>query len=506
MKFSTRLRRTIGVLASLTLATGAIAIASPPAHAAGSLSGPTSANVSSQVTYTFSSTSPLPDGYLDLVGLNITQPYSTVFVAQGALGASFTFITSNLPQTLTLFVQSEDITPVILSTSVILTIGGVVATTTTINAPNTATLGQSITITATVTSAGGSQYNPPGQVRITDANNATITTMGLTNGPGAGQSYAYFRWTPQTAGTFIFIATYVPSSGSLATASTSPQDAVIATPSGNTISISAPPTLSLGTPVTLVATVYPSSVQGSVGFTVNGSPISAAIPISNGSAAFTWTPNIGGKITLGASYTTNTGGSGSTSEVVTVSAPTATDVITLVQPGWGAWANGGSYNMGNGANFAFQASTLSGAPVSLTETGPCQVSGLTLSVNSGSGACNMKASTPGGNGYAGVTYSYNINLVPGIQTAKISAPPSGRFKVGRVLVLESPNVTDTDAGQNITWKIKKGGKKYCALLYPSNGAVTLRIKGKGTCTAIGSAPGVAGQWQPFTTARNYTGR
>ncbi len=501
MKFSTRLRRTVGVLASLTLATGAIAIASPAAHAASSLSGPTSANVSQQVTYTFSSP---PAGNLVLEDTN-GQNYAYQTAGFGDPNAYFTFVTSLNAQNLTLFIADQN-SGAVLSNSVNLTIGGVVATTTTISAPNTATLGQSITITATVTSAGGSQYNPPGQVRITDANNATITTMGLTNGPGSGQSFAYFRWTPKTAGTYLFIATYVPSAGSLATGSTSIQDSLIATPSGNTISISAPPTLSLGTPVTLIATVYPSNVQGSVGFTVNGSPISASIPISNGSAAFTWTPNVGGKITLGASYTTNIGGSGSTSEVVTVSAPTATDVITLVQPGWGAWANGGSYNMGNGSNFAFQASTLSGAPVSLTETGPCQISGLTLSVNSGSGNCNMKASSPGGNGYAGVTYGYNINLVPGIQTAKISAPPSGRFKVGRVLVLESPNVVDTNAGQNIDWKIKKGGKKYCTLLYPNTGAVTLRMKNKGTCTVIGKAPGISGQWQPFKTARNYTGR
>ena len=118
----------------------------------------------------------------------------------------------------------------------------------------------------------------------------------------------------------------------------------------------------------------------------------------------------------------------------------------------------------------------------------------------------MKAVSPGGNGYSGVTYTYNINLVPGTQTANISAPPSGSYKVGRALVLESPNATDTNAGQNINWVINKGGKKHCALLYPSTGAVTLRIKNKGTCTVTGSAPGVAGQWQPFQTARNYTGR
>jgi hypothetical protein len=375
-----------------------------------------------------------------------------------------------------------------------------------VSAPNTATIGQSTTINVNVTSNGGSQYTPAGQVRLTDANGAQYVLMNLTAGPAAGQSFAYYRWTPKTAGTYFFIATYIPAAGSQATASTSVQDAVIATPSGNTISLTAPPNLSVGTPITLVATVYPSSVQGSVGFNVNGAWISPSIPLVNGQATFPWTPTTTGKVTLGASYTTNNGGSGSTTDVVTVGAPTAIDVITLVQPGWGNWSNGGTFNLGNGSNFAFQASTLSGAPVTLSENGPCQISGLTLSVNSGSGNCTMKAVSAGGNNYAGVTYTYNINLVPGIQTANVVAPPSGSYKVGRVLVLESPSATDTNAGQNINWVIKKGGKKHCALLYPSSGAVTLRMKNKGTCTVIGKAPGVSGQWQPFQTARNYTGR
>ena len=118
----------------------------------------------------------------------------------------------------------------------------------------------------------------------------------------------------------------------------------------------------------------------------------------------------------------------------------------------------------------------------------------------------MKASSPGANGYAPVTYTYNINLVPGQQTATVSAPVSGGYKVGRVLVLESPNQQDTNAGQNINWTVKKPGKSVCQILYPSTGAVTLKIKKKGTCTVIGSAPGVPGQWQKFQTARNYTGR
>jgi len=502
MQISTRLRRTIGVLASLTLVTGAITLASPAAHADGTLSGPATANISQTVTYNFTSPSA---GQLQLED-QTGQVWSSVTAGVGSSSVIFSFITPSTATTLSLSVWNVD-SQTFVSNSVPLTVGGVVATTTVVNAPNTATVGQPFTVTATVTSGGGSAYSPPGQIQIVDANNTLITTMGLTNGPGAGQSFAYFRYTPTTAGTFFFIAKYIPTAGSQATASTSVQDAVIATPSGNTISISAPPTLNQGTPVTLRASVFPSNVQGTVGFTVNGNPISAAIPIINGVATFTWTPGLSGQVTLGASYTTNSGGSGSTSEVINISAsPAASDVITLVQPGWGNWANGGSYNMGNGSNFTFLASTLSGAPVTLSENGPCQISGLTLTVNSGSGNCSMKAVSAGGNGYSGVTYNYSVNLVPGTQTASVSAPPSGRFKVGRVLVLESPNETDTNAGQNINWVIKKGGKKNCTLLYPSTGAVTLKIKKKGTCTVIGKAPGVAGQWQQFQTARNYTGR
>ncbi len=502
MKLPSRLRRTVGVLASLTLVTGAIAIASPAARANGVLTGPSTATVSQLVVFT--STGP-SEGNMALLDPSTGAQYgSRQNIGLGDPSATFAFTTPSSAQTLSLCVVDTS-TNVCDTNTVTLTVSSV-ATTTAISAPNTAIIGTPITITSTVTSAGGSSYNPRGQIRISDANNATITTMGLTDGPGAGQSYAYFRWTPQTAGTAYFIATFVPAAGTLATGSSSNQDSVITTPSGSTISISAPPTLSVGSPVTLTATVYPVTTAGSVGFTVNGAPISASIPITNGSASFTWTPNAAGQITLGASYTTNLGGSGSTSEVITVSAATASDVITLTQPGWGTWTNGGTYNMGNGSNFTFVASTLSGAAVTLTETGPCQVKGLNFKVNSGSGTCNLKAISAGGGGYSGVTFSYNVNLVPGIQTATIAAPPSGRIKVGRVLVLESPNVLDTDAGQNISWRIKKNTKKRCKLLYPDSGSVTLRIKSKGNCVVFGTAPGVTGQWQPFKTARKYRGR
>lgn len=501
-------RAALAAASGLAIAAASLTFAAPAAQAA-SVSGPTSAAINSTVTYTVSSASA---GTYELIQ---GSPTSGVIWAQqdvgvGAGNAYLTFTTPGYATQLPLqvFFTTDQTTFTPVGNSITLNVG-VNATTTTISAPNTAKVGTPTQITVTVSSASGSSYSPPGTVVVKDTNGATLQTMGLTPGPGQGQSYAYWRWTPTSAGTFTFIATYQPAAGAQATASTSVQDAIVATPSGNTISLTAPPTLTQGVPVTLTASVFPSNVQGTVGFTLNGNPISAAIPIVNGVANFTWTPNVAGQVTLGASYTTNQGGSGSTTDVVTISgAPAQSDSITLVQPGWGPWAPNGSYTLGNGSNFAFQATSLSGAPVTLSETGPCQVSGLNINVPVGSGVCNLQASTPGGNGYAPVTFGYTVNLIPGVQTANIAAPPSGRYKVGRVLVLESPGQVDTNAGQNIGWKVQKkgGGRQHCKLLYPDNGSVTLRIAGQGSCTVIGSAPGVAGQWQPFKTARNYTGR
>jgi hypothetical protein len=380
-----------------------------------------------------------------------------------------------------------------------------VSTMTTISAPNTAQVGVATKITVTVQSQSPSSYTPTGQVVIRDANGATVTTMGLTAGPGTGQAYAYYYWTPTAAGQYIIQATY----NGDANASASPpsaQDIIQATPSGSTISVKHPPVFYVGVPTTLTANVVPPSVQGSVGFTINGQPITGSIPIVNGQASTTWTPTAAGTVTLGASYTTNQGGTGSTSEQITIQPPSQTDSITLVQPGWGPWVANGTYTLGNGSNFAFQASTLSGAPVTLSETGPCQVSGLTITVPVGAGVCNLRASSPGGNNYAPITVGYTINLIPGVQQADVIAPQSGSFKVGRVLLMESPGRADTNAGQNITWNVKKPGKKTCKLLYPNNGSVTLRIVKKGSCTVVGRAPGVPGQWQPLTITRTYTGR
>ncbi len=493
MRATRRLRSVFtGTVAASAMAVGSLALAAAPASAVGecSLTGSSSGavGVAQQLTVQ------------DCVGAGaVTVNYTSgatqsvpIFPGPGDFGIA-TWTPNTIGAASFQLSTTSVGSPVTISQA---------ATTTTVSAPNNAQVGKATQITVTVQSQSPSSYSPTGQVVVKDVNGATLQTMGLTPGPGNGQAYAYYWWTPQSAGSFTFQATY--NGDANAKGSTSPQDLVVATPSGNPITLTNPAQMTQGVPVTLTATVYPQSIQGSAGFTLNGQPISGSIALVNGVAKFTWTPSTTGTVTLGANYTTNQGGTGSTTNQVTIVAgPASNDVITLVQPGWGQWAPNGTVTLGNGSSFAFQASTLSGAGVTLSETGPCSINGLAISVNAGSGQCNVTATSAGGNGYAGVKYGYTVNLIPGNQTATVAAPLSGRVQLKKSYVLEAPGQGDTSAGQNIVWSVKKSSRSTCKLAFPANGSVTLKLVKRGQCTVTGKAPGVPGQWNPYTITRTY---
>lgn len=381
---------------------------------------------------------------------------------------------------------------------------GQTLTTTTISTPNNAQVGVGTKIMVTVQSNSPSAYSPTGQVVVKDVNGATLQTMGLTPGPGNGQGYAYYWWTPATSGTYTFKATY--SGDANAGLSDSPQDFVIATPNGTPITLTHPTTMTTGIPQTLIATVYPSTVQGSAGFTLNGNPISASVPLVNGVATFQWTPTAAGAFTLGANYTTNQGASGSTSGAITVvTGPASSDVITVTPAGGSTWAPNGTYVLGASSTTNFNVSTLSGAKVSLNDSGPCTSPGLSVVTPASTGSCVLSFVSAGGNGYAPITQNYTVTVGLGQQTATLAAPQSGKVNVGKTLTLESPTQSDTNAGQNITWKITAGKNKVCSLVFPNSGAVKLKIKKKGTCTVVGSAPGVPNVWAAYSVTRSYKG-
>lgn len=490
--------------AASALILGTIGIAAAPAQADGpinlTINGPSSAAAGSQVNITV--TGSLVEGRVVLTDQNGQQYGQDYPVTLGASSAYFTFAmpSSPSPLSLTAINYGTDSSSAGFSSPFAINLAQGVTTSSTIAAPNTAKVGTATKITVTVT-ATNSTYAPTGQVTVRDQNGNVVTTMGLTRN-GSASSYAYWWWTPTAPGTYIFTAYY--NGDGTALGSTSPADAVNASGSGSTITLTAPGTVTVGVPVTLTATLVPATIQGSVGFTFNGQPISGSIPIVNGRATMQWTPTVAGNATLGASFTTNGGLSGSTSDpVVVVAGPTQQDRISLVQPGYGPWAQNGNYPMMNGSSFTFQASTASGAGVTLTETGPCQVNGLTLTVPVGSGQCNLVASSPGGNGFAPVQYGYTVTAIPGNQVANVTAPQSGRYNKGRTLTLEGPGNGDTNAGQNINWFIKKGKNSVCTLKFNGNGAVKLKLKNRGQCVVRGTAPGVAGQWNPYNIRRAY---
>ena len=492
-------RAGVAFAAAVALAGGSLALANPAsADNALTLAGPSSAAAGSLITFTV--TGSLSEGSMTLNDGNGNQCGATSQIGTGASSATFQCYAPSSPTVYSAINYDASGGPVGFSNPLSFAPASGVSTATTISAPNTVKIGTSTKITVTVTSTNG-VYQPKGIVVITDQNGNVVNgNLGLTP-QGSSTSYGYWNWTPQTPGTYIFTAKY--QGDGTAQASTSPQDAINATASGNTISLTAPGTMTVGVPVTLTATLVPASIQGSVGFTLNGAPISASVPITNGTASFVWTPKQAGNVTLGANYTTNGGQTGSTTDPVTIVAGAAqADAITLVQPGWGPWSPGGTYTLGNGSSFTFQASTRSGAAVTLKDTGPCQTAGLTITVPTGSGQCILTASSPGGNGFAAVNQQYTVNLIPGQQTATIAAPQSGKLTKGRTYVLEGPGQSDTNAGQNINWKVTNG-KNVCKLSFPSDGSVAFKMVKKGQCTIKGTAPAVPGQWQQYVVARSY---
>ena len=487
----------VKAIAASALILGTVGIAAAPAHADQTLTltGPTTASAGQAVQ--FQASGGLGLGVVNLLDANGNQ-YATAPALEGTTSVTLTFFAPNSAGILNLTAWNNGNS----SNTVTLTVGAI-GSVTTIAAPNVATVGTATKITVDVNSTGQSSWSPTGTVTIKDGSGNVVNTMGLTKN-GSGKSYAYWWWTPPSVGSYAFTAYY--SGDNVVSGSQSAQDLVNASLSGNTISLLAPAQMTVGVPVTLTATLVPSNIQGSVGFTYNGKPISASIQIVNGSASMQWTPPAAGAAVMGASYTTNGGASGSTTDKVNIVAgPVQQDVITLTQPGWGTWAPGGQYNLPNGTSTTMTASTLSGSPVTLSETGPCSISGLTITVPVASGQCNIQASTPGGRGYAPVTYGYTVLPGLGNQTATLAAPLSGKLTKGRTYVIESAGQVDTNAGQNISWKITQGKNSVCKLGYPSDGSVTLKMIKKGVCNIRGTAPGVPNQWNPYVVTRSYRG-
>ncbi len=497
MRDLSRLRGMLARVAVVTaLLAGAVGISAAPASAAAFLNGPSTALIWQQTTYTVNSI-PAP-GTIWLINGNTGQSLASASAGIGAITVPLTFVTPAVPTNMAIYALLPDGS---VTNTIPLSVTGV-TTTTTIAAPNTARLNAPNNVVVNVQSQSPSTYLPTGTVTIRDGNNTVMTTLNLTQGGSTSLATATWVWTPTLVGTFIFTATFAPAPGTFSAASTSVPDSILVTPSGSNISLTMPPAVFVNVPTTLTATVFPTTTQGSAGFTVNGAPISPSIPLVNGVATFSWTPTVPGQTLVGANFTANTGQTGATSNVVSVGATTQVDVITLAQPGFGTWAPNATYTLGNGTSFTFTASTLSGAQVTLRNSGPCSTTGLTLSITTGSGQCSLVASSPGGHGMAPVSQGYTVTMVPGQQTPRAQVRASGNVNRGTTFTLATRANNVTNAGQPMAWRVTSGGNR-CQLRYPSNGSVRLRAVRNGSCNVRATAPAVAGQWSRLVLNRTY---
>ncbi len=371
---------------------------------------------------------------------------------------------------------------------------------TSVAVPNVVQLGVPTLVTATVTSQSPSSVQPAGSVTFFLATGQPIATIPLNPTTIASQSSATVSWTPATLGTFNFFAVYNPTSTGL-NASTSPLDSVTVTATANIVSLVLPPVFYQGAPTTIIA-VVPAGSAGVMSFSINGQPISGGVQVAaNGVASTVWTPQSTGARSITATFTGTNGVTGATTDTVNVLASNNPDFITLTPSGQAAWSTSSANQLLNAQRLTLNAGTLSGSSVTLATAAPCTLSGNVITVNQGSGSCTLTATSNGGNGYGMVTQAYPINVDPGVQTAKLSAPKSGKINTGKVVLLQKDGVR-TNANRSIVWRVTSGSS-VCKLIFPSNGNVQLQGVKNGNCTVVASASAVKNQWQAMRQTYNY---
>jgi len=385
-----------------------------------------------------------------------------------------------------------------------------VAATTTVSVPSTVALNQAVNLTATVRANTGS-YAPTGTVQFAIQGGANIGGPVALN--GATPSTATVSWTPTSLGSVNLVATYSPATVNgvqpavCNSACASAAVNTVVTASGSPVGVTVPP-LFVGVPTTLTATIFMPSYAGSVVFTANGSAIGAAAPVNaastgpNGVATITYTPTALGNVGIGATWTGNTGVTGTATQTVAVQNATGADVITVDPNGEPAPWSSTAPNVIPPGNYALAVKTASGSPATLSITGAgCVLAGTTITVTGTSGSCTLNAKTAGGNGFSPGNTNFVLALTNGVQTARLAAPSSRKLSKGQTITLATPSQGETNAGEQITWAITQG-RSNCRLLFPASGATRLKKTANGRCTVVGRAP-ATGSYGPFSISRTY---
>ncbi len=122
--------------------------------------------------------------------------------------------------------------------------------------------------------------------------------------------------------------------------------------------------------------------------------------------------------------------------------------------------------------------------------------------------CSFTVTTPGGGAYAPVSYTYDVALSMGTQTATLAADKAKKtIKKGSMVTVAKKTQTKTDEdyklkGKKITWSVTSG-KDVCAVKTSSSGKVSVKGKKKGTCTVKAKASKVKRKYKSLTELYDF---
>lgn len=118
--------------------------------------------------------------------------------------------------------------------------------------------------------------------------------------------------------------------------------------------------------------------------------------MAGGEATAVWTPTSpGNQVELAQFSASNSFVSGSGQQIISVLPALGKDPVAIGSAGQAAWAPDMTVSLSANSSLARSVTTGSGAPASLSESGPCIVSGTTLIAATCSSACTITATSPG---------------------------------------------------------------------------------------------------------------
>ncbi|WP_181818941.1 Ig-like domain-containing protein [Rhodococcus sp. AG1013] len=350
-----------------------------------------------------------------------------------------------------------------------------VATSAALSVPGTAVTGTPVTLSVAMTPS-----NASGTVQFKD-NGSNIGSPVTVSGGQASLQHTF-----TATGAHSITADFVAGSGSV-NSSAAAQTVTVADPDvATSLTVAAPASAETGASVDLSATVSPSNAQGSVQFSVNGSPAGAAVPVSGGSATLPHTFGAAGSYSVTAEFTGAAGFTGSTAaaQSITVTDPDVATSLTVAAP----------------------ASAETGASVDLSATvSPSNAQGSVQFKDNGS---NIGSPVTVSGGTATLPHTFTTAGSHSITADFIAGSGSGF--VNSSASAQSVTVTDPDVETALTVGVPASAETgssvdLTATVSPSDaqGSVQFKVDGVNVGAAVPVAGGSATMPYTFNAAETY---